>query len=68
MMFDEEDSRAGDTGTPEAGEPEDRRPEAPTLDRGLAPPSVEPETTSTHPLDRGLAPPEDEGTEDTNRP
>ncbi|WP_328457689.1 hypothetical protein [Amycolatopsis sp. NBC_00438] len=31
-----------------------------TLDRGLAPPSVPPEVTSTHPLDRGLAPPEDE--------
>ncbi|WP_326948069.1 MULTISPECIES: hypothetical protein [unclassified Amycolatopsis] len=31
-----------------------------TLDRGLAPPSVEPEITSTHPLDRGLAPPDEE--------
>ena len=35
---------------------------AETLDRGLAPPSVVPEVTSTHPLDRGLAPPDGEET------
>ncbi|WP_284746350.1 hypothetical protein [Amycolatopsis sp. RTGN1] len=39
--------------------PGEARP-AETLDRGLAPPSVVPEITSTHPLDRGLAPPDDE--------
>jgi len=44
----------------------DREPdeeEAPVLDRGLAPPSVEPEITSTQPLDKGLAPPDDENGE-----
>jgi hypothetical protein len=40
----------------EAGDEAEER----TLDRGLAPPSVEPEITSTHPLDRGLAPPDEE--------
>ena len=39
--------------------PGEARP-AETLDRGLAPPSVVPEITTTHPLDRGLAPPDDE--------
>ncbi|WIX98525.1 hypothetical protein QRX60_31225 [Amycolatopsis mongoliensis] len=65
MTIDEEAPRAGSTGTPEADEPTGRPAEASPLDRGLAPPSVEPEITSTHALDRGLAPPDDEGTEDT---
>jgi hypothetical protein len=43
---------------------EDDPAEDRTLDRGLAPPSVEPEITSTHPLDRGLAPPDEDATTD----
>ncbi|MEU8640068.1 hypothetical protein AB0C38_48405 [Amycolatopsis sp. NPDC048633] len=50
-----------DAETPRNGTPDpDELSEPSTLDRGLAPPSVEPEITSTHPLDRGLAPPDDE--------
>ncbi|MEA5363868.1 hypothetical protein VA596_30340 [Amycolatopsis sp., V23-08] len=56
MNSDEEERRPGDTGMSE----EDESAEPRTLDRGLAPPSVVPEVTSTEPLDRGLAPP-DEG-------
>ncbi len=43
-----------------SAENEPTEPEEPVLDRGLAPPSVVPEITTTHPLDKGLAPPDDE--------
>ncbi|MFJ1765363.1 hypothetical protein ACIOD2_33910 [Amycolatopsis sp. NPDC088138] len=42
---------------------EDESAEPRTLDRGLAPPSVDPEITSTEPLDRGLAPPDEDPAE-----
>ncbi|MDT7800957.1 MAG: hypothetical protein QOI78_4390 [Actinomycetota bacterium] len=60
MMSDEEERHPGDTGVSAEDDPAEDR----TLDRGLAPPSVEPEITSTHPLDRGLAPPDEDPTTD----
>ncbi|MFG1644406.1 hypothetical protein ACGFMK_29320 [Amycolatopsis sp. NPDC049252] len=58
-MTSQEERRPGDTGMSEEDESAEHR----TLDRGLAPPSVEPEITSTEPLDRGLAPPDEDPVE-----